>query len=77
MVAAIEWGLLLDVIWQALVAGIGVTALFSLVVFGSSRATEARREGANPALYGFVALVSLLAVAAVVVLAITVILHKS
>ena len=77
MVAAIEWGLLLDVIWQALIAGIGVTALFSLVVFGSSRAAEARREGENPALYGVVALVSLLAVAAVVVLAITVILQKS
>ncbi|MEA2124385.1 MAG: hypothetical protein QOI80_1167 [Solirubrobacteraceae bacterium] len=77
MTAAIEWDLLGDVIWQSLVAGIGVTALFSLVVFGSSRAAEARREGANPTIYGALALISLLAVTGVVVLAITVILNKS
>jgi hypothetical protein len=77
MTATIEWSLLGDVIWQSLVAGIGVTALFSLVVFGSSRAAEARREGANPTIYGALALASLLAVAGVVVFAITVILNKA
>jgi hypothetical protein len=74
--AVVEWDLIGDVIWQSLVAGVGVTLLFSLVVFGSSRAAEARRAGENPTIFGVVAFVSLLAVAAVVVLAITVILHK-
>jgi hypothetical protein len=76
MLAAVEWDLIGEVIGVSLVAGIGVTILFSLVVYGSSRATEARREGANPAAFGALALVGLLGVTAVVVFAITVILHK-
>jgi uncharacterized membrane protein SpoIIM required for sporulation len=75
--AAVEWDLILEVIWVSLLAGVGVTILFSLVVFGSSRAAEARREGDNPTVYGVVALVCMLAFLAVVVFAITVILNKS
>ena len=48
MLAVVEWGLILEVIWVSLVAGIGATVLFSLVVFGSSRAAEARRTGGEP-----------------------------
>jgi hypothetical protein len=77
MPAAIEWGLIGEVIWVSLAAGVGVTILFSLVVYGSSRASEARREGDNPTVFGVLALASMLAVAAVVVFAITVILNKS
>jgi hypothetical protein len=77
VVAAIDWSKLLEVVWVSLVAGIGVTALFSLVVFGSSRAAEARRAGENPAVYGVLALAGLLGFTAVVVFAITVILNKS
>ena len=76
MIAAIEWDLLLEVIWVSLAAGVGVTVLFSLVVFGSSRAAEARRSGASPALYGALAALMLVALLAVVVLAIAVILNK-
>jgi hypothetical protein len=74
--AAVEWSLIGEVIWVSLAAGIGVTTLFSLVVFGSSRAAEARRAGANPAPYGLLAALGLVAVLALVVLAIAVILHK-
>ena len=74
--AVIEWSELLEVIWVSLAAGIGATGLFSLVVFGSSRAAEARREGESPAIYGVLALLGLLAFAAIVVFAVTVILHK-
>jgi uncharacterized membrane protein len=77
MLAAIEWDLIGEVIWVSLVAGIGVTLLFSLVVYGSSRAAEARRAGDNPTIFGVVALVALLAFAGVVVFALTVILNKS
>jgi hypothetical protein len=76
MLAAVEWDLIGEVIGVSLVAGIGVTILFSLVVYGSSRATEARREGGNAAFFGALALASMLAVAAVVVFALTVILNK-
>jgi hypothetical protein len=75
--AAVEWNLIGQVIWVSLLAGVGATTLFALVVFGSSRAAEARREGQNPTVYGVIALVCTLAFAAVVVLAITIILNKS
>jgi hypothetical protein len=75
--AAVEWNLIGQVIWVSLLAGVGVTTLFALVVFGSSRAAEARRARQNPTLYAAIALVCSLGFAAVVVLAITIILNKS
>ncbi|MGI8623160.1 MAG: hypothetical protein ACR2NB_06660 [Solirubrobacteraceae bacterium] len=75
--AAVEWGQLVQVIWVSLLAGVGVTGLFSLVVFGTSRAAEARREGAGSAGYGALAVVGLVGFLGVVVFAITVILNKS
>ena len=77
--AVIEFGKLLEVVWVSLVAGIGVTAVFSLVIFGSAQAAEARRNGRGGAAtgYGVLAAVAMAVVAAGVVFAITVILHKS
>lgn len=77
VLAAVEWSQLLEVVWVSLLAGVGVTVLFSLVVFGSSRAAEARREGGSPALYGALAGLALLSFLGAVVFAITVILDKS
>ncbi len=74
--AAVDWSQLLEVVWVSLLAGIGVTVLFSLVVFGSSRAEEARREGTNSTLYGLLAVLSMTSFVAVVVFAISVILSK-
>jgi hypothetical protein len=52
---------LLKVVWVSLVAGVGVTAAFSLVVLGTTRAGALRR-GERPGaavLWGFVAAVGL------------------
>jgi hypothetical protein len=71
--AAIEFDLLLEVVWVSLVAGIGVTAVFSLVIFGSAQSGEARREGQGAAatLYAVLAVVALALVGAGVVFAIS------
>jgi Na+/H+-dicarboxylate symporter len=46
MIAAIvDWNALGKVVWVSLVAGIGVSAAFSVVVFGLARAGDARRAG--------------------------------
>jgi hypothetical protein len=44
-VFAVEGGLLVQVIWVSMLAGIGITSLFSLVIFGSAKAGDARRAG--------------------------------
>ncbi len=75
-VFAVDGGLLLQVVWVSLVAGIGVTILFSLVVFGTSRAMEARREGENPAPYGALAVLMMVAFLGTVAFGIAVILDK-
>jgi hypothetical protein len=75
--AVIEFGKLLEVMWVSLVAGVGVTAVFSLVIFGSAQAGEARRDGrSGAAAYGALAAISLLVVAAGVVFALRTILNK-
>ena len=76
VLGVVEWSQILEVIWVSLVAGVGSTAIFSLVVFGTSRATEARRQGNNPAAFGALAVVGMIAFLGIVVFAITVILHK-
>ena len=44
-IASVDGGLLFQVIWSSLLAGIFVTGLFSFVVVFSSRSAEARRSG--------------------------------
>ena len=75
---AIEWGLLLEVIWVSLLAGIGVTLFYSLVILGGARAAEARRAGRGPAaiLYGALAILAGLAFLAGLVFGVGIILNK-
>ncbi len=47
VLAAIDAGLLFDVIWVSLLSGVAVTILFALVVLFGSRSAEARRGGAS------------------------------
>jgi hypothetical protein len=54
--AAVEAGLLLEVVWVSLVAGVAVTVLFSLVVLFGARSAESRRGGASGAAMGYAAL---------------------
>jgi F0F1-type ATP synthase membrane subunit c/vacuolar-type H+-ATPase subunit K len=58
-VAAIHWGTLFQVVWVSLVAGIGVSAVFSLVILASARASEANRTGRSQAALGFAVLAGL------------------
>ena len=44
IVAAVEFGTLFEVVWTALLAGVAITVVYSLVIFGGSQAAEARRE---------------------------------
>ena len=44
-IASVDGGLLFQVVWSSLLAGVFVTVLFSFVVVFSSRSAEARRSG--------------------------------
>ena len=52
-VAAIEFSKLFEVVWVSLLAGIGVTLVYSLVILGAARSSEARRDGRGSAALGF------------------------
>jgi uncharacterized protein YqgC (DUF456 family) len=75
--AVIDWGLVGELIWVSLVAGLAVTALFSVAIYGISRAAECRRTGTGAAgTYGALAVVALVLFAAIVVFGIVVTLQK-
>jgi hypothetical protein len=78
MTAAVELGTLLQVVWASLVAGIGFTTVFSVVIFASARAGEANRAGRSSAAlaFGALAAVALLAFAVGIVLGVSVMLSK-
>jgi hypothetical protein len=56
VLAAVKVGDLAEVIWVSMVAGIGVTLAFSLIVLGSGRSAEARRTGRDAAALGYATL---------------------
>jgi hypothetical protein len=56
MLAAVNVGDLVEVIWVSLLAGVGVTLTFSLVVLGSGRSAQARRLGRESAAMGYATL---------------------
>lgn len=55
-VFAVDGGLLVQVVYVSLLAGVGISALFSLVILGSAKAGDARRAGHGAAAIGFGAL---------------------
>lgn len=59
MVAAIEVGQLFEVVWASLLAGVGITLIFSLLVYSGARAGEARRDGNSTLSAVFVGLTGL------------------
>jgi hypothetical protein len=79
MLAAIEFGQLVKVVWISLVAGIVVTTTFALVVRESARSAEARRagEGGAAALHATLAALCFAAFAAFVVIGLVIMLKKS
>jgi hypothetical protein len=77
-VAAVDAAGLVEVVWVSLVAAVGVSVTFSLVVLGSARYATARREGrSGEALtYGALAALALLAFVAGVVCGVQIMLSK-
>jgi hypothetical protein len=77
-VAAVEFGTLFEVVWTALLAGVAITVVYSLVIYGSSQAAEARRDGRGLAAtaHAILAAVAMAGVLVSIVLAIAVILDK-
>jgi len=74
----IDWNAAWQAVWTAAVAGVGVTVVFSLAVYGVTRTADMRREDrpAQAAIYGAVALVAVGATLGAVVFAITLITTK-
>jgi hypothetical protein len=77
-VFAVDSHALLQVVWVSLVAGVGISALFSLVILGAARAGDARRVGNGGAAVGYalVALLAFLAFAVGVVLGVQTMITK-
>ena len=77
-VALIEVEALLEVVVASLVAGVGVTALFSIVIYFATRASELRQNDAPilAAVLGGMAIVGLVACLAVVAIGIHVMTQK-
>ena len=69
---------LIEVVWVSLVAGIGVTLTFSLVVLGGARSATARREGRDgeALAYGGLTALALAVFVAGVVLGVNIMLSK-
>jgi hypothetical protein len=71
-----------DVLWKlivaALVAGIGITAVFAVAIYGSARFLDFRREGRDVAAwtFGAVAALAVAAFAAAVAFGIVVMTNK-
>jgi hypothetical protein len=76
--AAVKAGDIVEVVWVSLVAGVFVTAAFSVVVLGSARSAEARRVGHEGAalLWGGVAVLAFAAFAVTVGFGVHIMLSK-
>ena len=55
-VFAVDGHLLVQVVWVSLLAGVGISVLFSLVILGGAKAGDARRAGNGAAAAVFLAL---------------------
>ncbi len=76
--AIVETDVLAKLVGAAFAAGIGITAVFGLVIYGSTRFADLRREGnsAGAALLAVFAVVGLLVFAASVALGLAIMLQK-
>ena len=74
----VDWDLILQVIYSALVAGVAVTIAVSFAILGATRAADARRDGdtIDAIIYSALFLLGLAACAAAIVLGIVVMTAK-
>jgi hypothetical protein len=77
-VAAIDFHALGQVVWVSLMAGVGVTVLFSVVIWGADKAGDARRSGQDgqALTYGALAVAAMLVFSAAVIFGVIVMLQK-
>jgi hypothetical protein len=70
----IDWDALLTVVWASTAAGVGVTAAYGLVILGTTRAVDLRRDGrgGEALVFGVVGAVGIVLVIAAIVLGIVV-----
>ena len=75
---AVEWDLILQVIWAALSAGVAVTIAVSFAILGATRAADARRDGdtLDTIIFSILFVLGMAACAAAVVLGIVVMTAK-
>jgi hypothetical protein len=78
VIGVVEIGQLVEVIWVSLLAGVGITAAFSLIVLGTGHSAAARRAGRSGAAlaYGSLAVVFFIIFAAAIVLGVQIMLSK-
>jgi hypothetical protein len=78
VLGVVELGQIVEVIWVSMLAGVGICTIYSFAVLGTGRYTEARRAHQTGAAiaYGLLAILSLLAFAAVVILGVQIMLSK-
>jgi hypothetical protein len=74
----VDWAALGEVIVASLVAGVGVTLTFSVMLLGVTRLAELRRDGrpVEAAVFGLIALIGFAVTAAVLVAGIVVMTSK-
>ena len=77
--AAIDFHALGQVIWVSVAAGVGVSVLFSLVIFGADKASMARRGGEDheALAYWALAVAAMLVFSVAVVVGVVVMLRKA
>ena len=76
--AAIDFHALGQVVWVSLVAGVGACILFSLVIYGTDKAGDARRAGEDgqALAYGVLAIASMVVFGVAVIVGVIVMLSK-
>ncbi|MDO8210945.1 hypothetical protein [Conexibacter sp. CPCC 206217] len=74
----VDWGQLLEVVEAGLLAGVGISIAFSLVILGAVRAGEAQRQSRTLTMagYGAVALIGLAICIGAVVFGVSTMLAK-
>jgi hypothetical protein len=63
MATLVDFDALLEVVWVSFAAGVAITAVYSVALYGMARSAEARRHGHQGAAAGFGTLGALAALA--------------
>ena len=78
MAAIVDVGALVEVVWISLLAGVGVTAVYSVALYGAARSAEARRHGhsGSAAVFGGLGVLAALIFVAGVVIGVKILIGK-